>query len=141
MNVDSESLSRYDEYHGGMAREVITVETKIKPTNKGFAMLAKMGWVEGKPVGLSGDGMCLHLACLWSTLKCELCSTGRVEPIPFAIKNDQTGLGKMTQDAEMIETTVSQRRGLDSERQRKETEEQRRVREVSSPLISDARAD
>lgn len=30
----------------------------------------------------------------------------------------------------MIETTVSQRRGLDSERQQKETEDQRRTREV-----------
>lgn len=30
----------------------------------------------------------------------------------------------------MIETTVSQRRGLDSERQQKETEDQRRAREV-----------
>lgn len=31
----------------------------------------------------------------------------------------------------MIETTVAQRRGLDSERQQKETEEQRRAREVA----------
>lgn len=30
----------------------------------------------------------------------------------------------------MIETTVSQRRGLDSERQQKESEEQRKLREV-----------
>jgi hypothetical protein len=51
-----ESLSKYDEYVRGTAREVITVETKIKSTNKGFAMLAKLGWSEGQPVGLSGDG-------------------------------------------------------------------------------------
>jgi hypothetical protein len=31
----------------------------------------------------------------------------------------------------MIETTVSQRRELDSERQQKETEQQRKAREVS----------
>ncbi|KAF8273775.1 hypothetical protein EI94DRAFT_1714898 [Lactarius quietus] len=54
----------------------------------------------------------------------------RVDPIPFHIKNDATGLGKTSQDFRMIETTVSQRRELDSERQRNETEEQRRVREV-----------
>lgn len=53
-----------------------------------------------------------------------------MEPVPFTIKNDQTGLGKASQDVEMIETTVAQRRNLDSERQRKETEEQRRAREV-----------
>ena len=35
----------------------------------------------------------------------------------------------------MIETTVAQRRGLDSERQQKETEEQRRAREVSVLII------
>lgn len=55
---------------------------------------------------------------------------GRVDPIPFQIKADLTGLGKINQDVRMIETTVSQRRGLDSERQHKETEDQRKAREV-----------
>lgn len=55
---------------------------------------------------------------------------GRVDPVPFYVKNDLTGLGKTSQDTRMIETTVAQRRGLDSERQQKETEEQRRAREV-----------
>ncbi|RDB29590.1 G patch domain-containing protein 8 [Hypsizygus marmoreus] len=108
MDVDTD-LSKYDEYVRGPAREVITVETKLKATNKGFAMLAKLGWSEGQPLGISGDG--------------------RVDPIPFQVKRDLTGLGKTNQDVRMIETTVSQRRGLDSERQQKETEEQRRVRE------------
>ncbi|KAJ7139883.1 hypothetical protein C8R44DRAFT_867981 [Mycena epipterygia] len=100
---------KYDEYAPGPEREVITVETKIKPSNKGFAMLAKLGWVEGQPLGVSGDG--------------------RVDPIPFQIKRDSTGLGKLNQDVRMIETTVSQRRELDSERMTKETEDQRRARE------------
>lgn len=34
----------------------------------------------------------------------------------------------------MIESTVSQRRELDSEKQTKETEEQRKAREVSTPF-------
>ncbi|KAH0838599.1 hypothetical protein J3R83DRAFT_6920 [Lanmaoa asiatica] len=102
-------INKYDEYIHQAPREVITVETKIKNTNKGFAMLAKLGWSEGQPLGLSGDG--------------------RVDPIPFQIKNDLTGLGKINQDVRMIETTVSQRRELDSERQRKETQDQRRARE------------
>lgn len=46
------------------------------------------------------------------------------------MKADSTGLGKVRQDVEMIETTVSQRRELDSERQQRETEDQRRAREV-----------
>ncbi|EDR15447.1 G-patch-domain Zn-finger DNA-binding protein [Laccaria bicolor S238N-H82] len=109
MDVDQDHIHKYDEYVRGPAREVITVETRIKPHNKGFAMLSKLGWTEGQPLGLSGDG--------------------RVDPIPFQIKRDLTGLGKTSQDVRMIETTVSQRRGLDSERQQKETEDQRKARE------------
>ncbi|KAL0575025.1 hypothetical protein V5O48_006926 [Marasmius crinis-equi] len=108
MEVD-EDISKYDEYVRGPAREVITVETRIKSTNKGFALLANMGWSEGQPLGLSGDG--------------------RVDPIPFQMKSDSTGIGKSSQDARMIESTVSQRREMDSERQQKESEEQRQARE------------
>ncbi|KAI8995315.1 hypothetical protein BD414DRAFT_435003, partial [Trametes punicea] len=108
---DAMEIDKYDEYYSRKPeREVVTVETKIKSTNIGFSMLAKMGWVEGSPLGRSGEG-------------------SRVDPIPFYIKNDLTGLGKASQDVRMIETTVSQRRELDSERQIKETEEQRRQRE------------
>lgn len=57
--------------------------------------------------------------------------SGRTEPVPFYVKSDFTGLGKINQDSEMIETTVSQRRGLDSERQQRESEEQRKLREVN----------
>ncbi|KAJ7357121.1 hypothetical protein DFH08DRAFT_1076147 [Mycena albidolilacea] len=102
-------VDKYDEYVVRPEQEVITVDTKIKPTNKGFAMLAKLGWIDGQPLGVSGEG--------------------RVDPIPFQIKRDSTGLGKWTQDVRMIETTVSQRREMDSEKMTKETEEQRRARE------------
>ncbi|KAI0296588.1 hypothetical protein BC826DRAFT_1003781 [Russula brevipes] len=102
-------IDKYDDYVRGPVREVITVDTKIKNTNKGFEMLSKLGWVEGQCLGLSPDA--------------------RIDPIPFHVKNDATGLGKTSQDFRMIETTVSQRRELDSERQRNETEEQRKARE------------
>ncbi|KIM54214.1 hypothetical protein SCLCIDRAFT_1222175 [Scleroderma citrinum Foug A] len=103
-------VDKYDDHTHLVPREVVTVETRIKSTNKGFAMLAKLGWSEGQPLGLSGDG--------------------RVDPVPFHIKNDLTGLGKTNQDFRMIETTVAQRRVLDSERQRRETDDQRKAREV-----------
>ncbi|KAF9821869.1 hypothetical protein IEO21_00299 [Rhodonia placenta] len=106
---DAMDPAKYDEYVKGPVRESITVETKISDNNIGFRMLASMGWVEGQPLGLSGDG--------------------RVDPVPFYVKNDLTGLGKVNQDVRMIESTVAQRRELDSERQTKETEEQRRARE------------
>ncbi|KAG8881268.1 hypothetical protein FRB98_004454 [Tulasnella sp. 332] len=99
----------YDEHMKG-GREVVTVETKLAPSNVGFALLKKMGWQEGKGLGPAGEG--------------------RADPIPFAVKNDNTGLGKIAQDARVIEETVASRRDLDSERQIKETEEQRVQREA-----------
>ncbi|KAG8902593.1 hypothetical protein FRB99_004333 [Tulasnella sp. 403] len=100
----------YDDHVRGIAREVITIETKIKPTNVGFALLKKMGWTEGTGLGMSGEG--------------------RPDPIPFSVKYDNTGLGKAAQDFRVIESTVANRRELDSERQSKETEEQRANREA-----------
>lgn len=58
-----------------------------------------------------------------------------MDPIPFSVKQDQTGLGKVTQDFRMIETTVSQRRNLDSERMQFETAAQRQQREVCRHTI------
>lgn len=50
-------IDKYDDYVRGPVKDVITVDTKIKSTNKGFEMLSKLGWVEGQPLGLSQDGM------------------------------------------------------------------------------------
>ena len=56
--ADAMDVDKYDEYYAHKPqREVVTVETKIKSSNVGFAMLAKPGWVEGRPLGLSADGM------------------------------------------------------------------------------------
>ena len=57
MDVDQNDVNSYDDYHRGPEQEVITVHTKIKSTNKGFALLAKMGWKDGQPLGISGEGM------------------------------------------------------------------------------------
>ncbi|KZT36619.1 hypothetical protein SISSUDRAFT_1049660 [Sistotremastrum suecicum HHB10207 ss-3] len=105
-------VAAYDELVKGVAREVIDIHTKIKETNKGFMLLAKLGWSAGQPLGLSPDA--------------------RVDPIPFAMKADSTGLGKVSQDVRMIETTVAQRRVLDSERQRMESIEQKTFREAQA---------
>lgn len=65
-------IAKYDEYVSGRAeREVITVETKIKSTNKGFAMLAKLGWAEGQPLGLSGEGMLVLYLAQCSRSRCH----------------------------------------------------------------------
>jgi len=75
------------------------------------------GWCAFSPLNRPPEAVCVRVA--------------RIDPIPFRVKNDATGLGKTSQDFRMIETTVSQRRELDSERQRNETEEQRKAREAS----------
>ncbi len=54
---DQMDIDKYDDYVAGPVREVITVDTKIKNTNKGFEMLSKLGWVEGQCLGLSQDGV------------------------------------------------------------------------------------
>lgn len=110
MDVDTHDTSKYDEYVPGYeAPERITVDTRIPASNKGFSMLAKLGWKEGTPLGLSDDA--------------------RVDPVPFSLKNDGTGIGKVAQDARVIAETVAKRRQLDSVRQQNETEEHRRLRE------------
>lgn len=59
-------VDKYDEfYRSKPEQEVVTVETKIKSSNIGFSMLAKMGWVEGSPLGLSGDGAHPSLTVAW----------------------------------------------------------------------------
>ena len=87
------------------------------------------GWCAFSPLNCPPEAVCVRAA--------------RIDPIPFRVKNDATGLGKTSQDFRMIETTVSQRRELDSERQRNETEEQRRAREASvlSPSLTNIIAD
>ena len=54
--MDVDSGLGYHEYPSGPAHEEVTVETRIKPTNVGFAMLRKLGWSEGQPLGLQADG-------------------------------------------------------------------------------------
>lgn len=80
------------------------------------------GWGLVGPVGR------LRLSCP----HCSLVSSGRPDPIPFVLKNDQMGLGKASLDSAMIDATVAQRRDLASERQTKETDEKRQKREEAA---------
>lgn len=54
-----ETLRRgIQDYESGVSieEEIATLETKIKSTNIGYAMLAKLGWKEGQGLGANGTG-------------------------------------------------------------------------------------
>lgn len=52
----------------------IGLSTSIDSSNKGFAMLQKMGYKAGQSLGKSNEG--------------------RLEPIPIHVKSDRAGLGR-----------------------------------------------
>lgn len=123
----------YNEHMKGIDEEIVTLETKIRNTNIGYAMLQKLGWKDGQGLGARSQGERTGPAQNERRLTDHfhlIVFTGRADPVPFEVKNDSLGLGKASLDRTVIEATVSQRRDLDSERLLRETEEQRRAREV-----------
>lgn len=123
----------YNEHMKGIDEEIVTLETKIRNTNIGYAMLQKLGWKDGEGLGARGQGEHPNNN-LNEKMPIDhfylMVFAGRADPIPFEVKNDSLGLGKASLDRTVIEATVSQRRDLDSERLLRETEDQRRAREV-----------
>jgi hypothetical protein len=47
-----------EDYSNGVSidEEIATLETRIKSTNIGYAMLSKLGWKEGQGLGAHGTG-------------------------------------------------------------------------------------
>ena len=91
MQVDDHDVYKYDEYTSGYEKEVVTVNTKIPSSNKGFGMLMKLGWVEGQGLGVSGDG---EFRKIWfgrravSPLNLRTC---RPHSIPCEARYDRSG--------------------------------------------------
>jgi hypothetical protein len=46
----------YNEHMRGIDEEIVTLETKIRNTNIGYAMLQKLGWKDGEGLGARGQG-------------------------------------------------------------------------------------
>lgn len=66
------------------------LSTAISSDNKGFQMLAKMGFKEGEGLGKS--------------------KSGRTEPIKIELKNEKLGLGVETQVREKVKATISRKK-------------------------------
>lgn len=60
-----------------------SIHTSITKDNKGFKLLSKMGWSEGRSLGKDGDG--------------------RTEPLPIACNHNKVGLGSKRTDVPIIE--------------------------------------
>ena len=118
----------YDD-NGEVDHEVVTLETQIKSTNIGYAMLAKFGWKQGQGLGANGSGKS-SVASILGAFNSWGIRIGRPDPIPFALKQDSLGLGKAAQIDRVLDATVGQSRLLDSIRLAQETEEERQTREV-----------
>ena len=50
----------YNEHTRGIDEEIVTLETKIRNTNIGYAMLQKLGWKDGEGLGARGQGECMN---------------------------------------------------------------------------------
>jgi hypothetical protein len=54
--LDSTMQKVYNEHMRGIDQEIVTLETKIRDTNIGYAMLQKLGWKDGEGLGARGQG-------------------------------------------------------------------------------------
>merc|ERR550532_3017955 len=71
------------------------LQTPIDKSNKGFALLAKMGFKEGSGLGKTGDGI--------------------KDPVPLSMKTDRTGLGTETirnEKKQKAEKMLTEMRGM-----------------------------
>ncbi|XP_011332504.1 angiogenic factor with G patch and FHA domains 1 isoform X2 [Ooceraea biroi] len=85
-----------------------SIHTSITKDNKGFKLLSKMGWSEGRSLGKDGDG--------------------RTEPLPIARNHNKVGLGSNEADYSNIE--------LDSNVEKKQAvwrKTQKRYKEIADP--------
>lgn len=65
--------------HARHLENMVTIETKIRQTNIGYAMLKKFGWKDGQGLGVNGDGGYSHIrGC-----SCLICAISQVDLIPF----------------------------------------------------------
>jgi len=80
----------YDEHVGGVEREVITIETKLKDSNKGFALLAKMGWKAGEGLGVAGQGAYMSSYKSIPIAYVYCCFDSQVGLIPFHLRLNVT---------------------------------------------------
>jgi len=107
--LDEFDLDKYLQSAETQQNNCSALDRKIEPSNKGMQLLLKMGYTEGSGLGVHGSG--------------------RTEPIPMLLKEDQLGLGKREVDENFL-SNAPQQRPLTSARIARETEEERLKREA-----------
>ena len=91
------------------------LQKSIDSSNKGFAMLKKMGYKEGKiSIFISHYRVAEYFAVLislylstiifWSGESLGKSNQGRLEPIPIEVRNDRSGIGREDALQKVIET-------------------------------------
>ncbi|KAJ9596278.1 hypothetical protein L9F63_027098 [Diploptera punctata] len=86
------------------------LSSAINDGNKGFALLQKMGYKPGQAIGKTG--------------------TGRVEPIPIALKSDRGGLGREAALREIAAEKLARRKRLAAQREKVTSVEDYRARMI-----------
>lgn len=69
----------------------------------GYRLVKKMGWQSGTGLGRDGQGTSFSPLSLLFSLYCRLLVhyTGRREPIPFELKDDNMGLGRWSYEVQV----------------------------------------
>lgn len=110
---DQYTLKRNDYSRDRQADDDTSMELReaTVAVNVGMLLLQKMGWRDGLGLGATNQG--------------------RLEPVPSATNYGVSGIGKVSQDSRMLDSTTLLPRELESQAIARETPDQRLAREVS----------
>lgn len=95
--------------------ESASMDKPLDCSNVGYRLLMKMGWREGGPLGVRGNGMCctgVFNSCVFLTW-----CTGRIAPVRIDLKLENMGLGRKELEEEYVDPDNIVRKRLESERE------------------------
>lgn len=90
--------------------ESTSMDKPLDASNIGYKLLMKMGWREGRPLGVRGHGISVSSFVLTN---CE----GRVDPVRIDLKLENMGLGRKELEEEYVAPENIVRKLLESEKE------------------------